>query len=86
MPAESAVAFESSHPFESTRIQAAAVYCSDGRYGVDEGLIFGFPLTTDGQKWKIVDGLTHSEFAQSKIQATLNELRSERDTVKDLLA
>ena len=63
----------------------SAAVCSDGRYGVDEGLIFGFPLTTNGQKWQIVDGLKHSEFAQSKIQATLNELRSERDTVKDLL-
>jgi len=33
MPDDSGVAFESSHPFESARIQAAAVYCSDGRYG-----------------------------------------------------
>jgi len=40
---------------------------------------------TDGQKWRIVDGLKHSDFAQQKIQAPLNELRSERDTVKDLL-
>jgi malate dehydrogenase len=63
----------------------SAAVCSDGRYGIDEGLIFGFPLTTDGQNWQIIDDLEHSEFAQSKIQATLGELRSERDTVKDLL-
>lgn len=59
--------------------------CSDGSYGIDEGLIFGFPLTSDGQSWSIAQGQDHNEFAQAKIQATLDELRSERDTVKDLL-
>jgi hypothetical protein len=46
MPDDSSVAFESSHPFESTRIQAAAVYCSDGRYGeqFDEFLQHGLGL------------------------------------------
>ncbi|MEZ6065973.1 MAG: malate dehydrogenase [Planctomycetaceae bacterium] len=63
----------------------SAAVCSDGSYGIDEGLIFGFPLQSDGSSWKIVQGLEHNEFAQSKIQATLDELRSERDTVKDLL-
>lgn len=63
---------------------SAAVY-SDGSYGADEGLISGFPLTSDGVSWKIVDGLEHNEFAQQKIDATIAELRSERDTVKDLL-
>jgi malate dehydrogenase len=58
---------------------------SDGSYGIDEGLIFGYPLTTDGQTVKIVPGLENNEFAQSKIEITLNELRAERDTVKDLL-
>ena len=71
-------------PTEKGNCFSSAV-CSDGRYGVDEGLIFGFPLTSDGQKWQIVDGLEHNEFARSKIDATLAELRSERDTVKDLL-
>jgi malate dehydrogenase len=60
--------------------------CSDGSYGVDEGLIFGYPLTTDGKTWKIPQGLSHNEFARQKIDATLAELRSERDTIKDLLA
>ena len=59
--------------------------CSDGSYGVDKGLIFGYPLTTDGKTWKIPQGLTHSEFARQKIDATLAELRSERDTIKALL-
>ena len=59
--------------------------CSDGSYGVDAGLIFGYPLTTDGKTWKISQGLSHSDFARQKIDATLAELRSERDTIKDLL-
>ncbi len=63
----------------------SAAVCSDGSYGIDEGLIFGFPLTTDGTQWKIVQGLEHNAFAQRKVAATLDELRSERDTVKDLL-
>jgi malate dehydrogenase len=63
----------------------SAAVCSDGSYGVDEGLIFGYPLTSDGSRLQIVQGLEHNEFAQEKIQATLDELRTERDTVKDLL-
>jgi malate dehydrogenase len=59
--------------------------CSDGSYGVDKGLIFGYPLTIDGKTWKIPQGLSHNEFAQQKIDITLAELRSERDTIKDLL-
>lgn len=64
---------------------ASLAVCSDGSYGVDKGLIFGYPVISDGKSWKIVQGLEHNEFAQSKIKTTLDELRSERDTVKDLL-
>ncbi len=71
-------------PTEAGDCFSAAV-CSDGSYGIDEGLIFGFPLTSDGNKVSIIQGQQHNEFAQEKIQVTLNELRSERDTVKDLL-
>ena len=63
----------------------SAAVCSDGSYGVDEGLISSFPLTSNGSDWSIVQGLEHNEFAQAKIDATVAELREERDTVKDLL-
>lgn len=63
----------------------SAAVCSDGSYGIDEGLIAGFPLTSDGNGWSIVQGLEHNEFARQKIDATVAELRTERDTVKDLL-
>ena len=71
-------------PTQSDDCFSAAV-CSDGSYGIDQDLIFGFPLTTDGHKHKIITGLEHSAFAKQKIEATLAELRTERDTVKDLL-
>lgn len=55
---------------------------SNGEYGVDEGLIFSFPCRTEGGKLKIVEGVEHNEFGQEKFNATLDELRKERDTVK----
>jgi len=58
---------------------------SKGEYGVPAGLVFGYPCTTDGITWKIVDGLKLDAFGQEKFQATLNELLEERDAVKDLL-
>ena len=63
----------------------SSAVCSDGSYGIDEGLIAGFPLTSDGSTWSIAQGFEHNDFAQEKIAATVAELKSERDTVKDLL-
>jgi malate dehydrogenase len=56
---------------------------SDGSYGVPEGLISGFPCTCSAGEWKIVDGLDLDEFSRAKIDASLAELTSERDTVKE---
>lgn len=58
--------------------------CSSGEYGVDEGLIFSFPCRTDNGVLKVVSGIQHSEFGQQKFQATLEELRQERDMAKQL--
>jgi malate dehydrogenase len=58
--------------------------CSQGEYGVDEGLIFSFPCRTEGGHSKVITGLTHNEFAKQKIQLTLDELRKERDAVREL--
>jgi malate dehydrogenase len=54
---------------------------SDGSYGVPEGLISGFPCTCADGEYSIVQGLDIDEFSQSKIDATVAELVSERDTV-----
>ena len=58
--------------------------CSKGEYGVDEGLIFSFPSRTEQGKMVVVPGIRHNDFGQKKLQATLEELRSERDAVKEL--
>jgi malate dehydrogenase len=58
---------------------------SDGSYGIPEGVIFGYPVTTRGGKYEIVKGLDISQFSRKRIDATLKELHEERDSVKGLL-
>jgi len=58
---------------------------SDGSYGIDEGLIYSFPCTCSNGEYKIVQGLEIDEFSREKMDATLAELKEERDEVKDLL-
>jgi malate dehydrogenase len=58
---------------------------SDGSYGVPEGLIYSFPLTSDGKTWSVVKGLPIDDDAKARIDASAKELASERETVKDLL-
>ena len=59
---------------------------SDGSYGVDDGLMFSFPLQSDGNGgYSIVQGLALDDFAKEKIQATMEELRHEKSLVEDLL-
>jgi malate dehydrogenase len=57
---------------------------SGGQYGVEEGIISSFPVRTSGGSFEIVEGLDVGDFAQSKIDITVDELKGERDAVKDL--
>jgi malate dehydrogenase len=54
---------------------------SDGSYGVAEGLISGFPCTSDGKDWSIVQGLDIDDFSRQRIDASVAELQEERDSV-----
>lgn len=64
----------------------SAAVPSDGSYGIDEGLIFSFPIRSDGEgNHTIVQGLEWGDFAKEKIAATLDELRKEKSLVEDLL-
>lgn len=58
---------------------------SDGSYGADKGLIFGYPVKSDGNKVEIVKGLELNDFAKEKFNITHDELKSERDEVKGML-
>jgi malate dehydrogenase len=57
---------------------------SDGSYGVPEGLISSFPVTTKDGNWNIVGGLEIDEFSRVRIDKSTAELADERSAVTDL--
>ncbi|PJD93201.1 MAG: malate dehydrogenase [Legionella sp.] len=57
---------------------------STGEYGVDPGLMFSYPTRRENGILRIVEGLSFDAYGQEKFDATLAELRSERDAVKEL--
>jgi malate dehydrogenase len=59
--------------------------CSDGRYGVDAGLISSFPVRSDGRVLEVVEGLAINDFGRQKIDATVGELKEERSMVGEML-
>jgi malate dehydrogenase len=59
--------------------------CSDGSYGVEQGLISSFPVRSDGRKIQIVQDLPINEFSRSKIELSVSELKEEKSLVSQLL-
>jgi malate dehydrogenase len=57
---------------------------SDGAYGVPEGLISSFPVTTADGQYRVVPGLELEDFSRTRIDASVIELREERDAVQEL--
>ena len=66
------------------RAVSMAVY-SDGSYGVEQGLIYSYPVTCGGGQWSIVEGREINEFSRERMTATETELKEERDAVAALL-
>ncbi|RJQ69930.1 malate dehydrogenase [Pseudonocardiaceae bacterium YIM PH 21723] len=62
----------------------SAAIPSDGSYGVPEGIISSFPVTSKDGKWEIVQGLEIDDFSRERIDASVAELVEERDAVKAL--
>ena len=62
----------------------SAAIVSDGSYGVPEGLISSFPVTSSGGRWEIVQGLEVDDFSRERIDASVAELVEERDAVRGL--
>ena len=58
---------------------------SDGSYGIPAGVIYSYPVTCKNGAYEIVQGLSVDEFSRKRMDATLAELREERDGVKELL-
>jgi malate dehydrogenase len=57
---------------------------ADGSYGIEEGVISGFPVTCSGGNYEIVQGLELNDFSRERIEATVAELRDERSAVVEL--
>jgi malate dehydrogenase len=62
----------------------SAAVVSDGSYGIEEGLVASFPVVSREGRYEIVQGLELNEFSRSRIDASVAELRDERDAVKSL--
>jgi malate dehydrogenase len=58
---------------------------SDGSYGIPAGVTYSYPVTVSAGNYQIVTGLAVDDFSRKRMDATLAELREERDGVKDLL-
>jgi malate dehydrogenase len=57
---------------------------ADGSYGVEQGIVAGFPCECKGGEWSIVEGIEVPEFSRARIDASAAELREERDAVSKL--
>ena len=58
---------------------------SRGEYGIPSGLVFGYPVVSDGSSWKVEEGLALDDFAKEKIRITREELELEKGLVQSLL-
>ena len=63
---------------------ASMAVVSDGSYGIPEGLIYSYPVTTKDGDWTIVPDLEIDDFSRAKMDATAAELVEERDAVRSL--
>jgi malate dehydrogenase len=64
-------------------LRSMAIY-SSGAYGVEEGVVSSFPVRVAGGSYSVEGGLEVGDFAQAKIDATVAELKEERDAVREL--
>src|SRR5437660_4150124 len=64
-------------------LRSMAVWTS-GQYGIEEGLICSMPVRCSGGDYTVEQGLTVEDFAQGKIDKTVNELKEEREAVRQL--
>ena len=58
---------------------------ADGSYGIQPGIVFGYPVTCKNGQYEIVQGLEVDAFSRAKIEATEKELREERAAIEELL-
>ena len=59
--------------------------CTPGDYGIEKGLLFSYPIRSDGKNWEIVQNVPLNDFSKAKIAATEAELKEEKSMVAELL-
>ena len=62
----------------------SAAVVSRGEYGVPEGLVCSFPVSSDGSGYRVIEGLRVDDSARARIDASVAELVAERDAVRAL--
>jgi malate dehydrogenase len=67
----------------SDGLRSMGVWTS-GQYGIEEGLICSLPCRCSGGDYSVEEGLEVDDFARSKIEITVNELKEEREAVRKL--
>ncbi len=60
------------------------VYSAGNPYGIDEDIMYSFPITTENGEWKIVEGLEISDFSREMMGKTEDELTGEREAIAHL--
>ncbi|HLK71236.1 MAG TPA: malate dehydrogenase, partial [Steroidobacteraceae bacterium] len=58
---------------------------ADGSYGIQEGVVYSYPVTCQQGEYRVVPGLSIDEFSRKRMDLSDAELREERDGVKSLL-
>jgi malate dehydrogenase len=58
---------------------------ADGSYGIADGVVYSYPVTTANGDYQVVKGLNIDEFSRARMDATDKELREERDGVRELI-
>ncbi|HKJ65562.1 MAG TPA: malate dehydrogenase [Desulfopila sp.] len=61
------------------------VYSAGNSYGIDEDIMYSFPIICENGEWKEVSGLTVSDFSRERMKKTEQELVDERNAIADLL-
>ena len=61
------------------------VYSGGNSYGINDGIMYSFPITCENGEWKEVKGLAISDFQKKMMTATEQELLSEKEAIADLL-
>jgi len=76
--------YKLTHPTPAGDWFSVGVY-SDGSYGIEKGLIFSYPIRTNGTDYEIVQGVPLNDFSKAKIAATEAELKEEKALVAELI-